>query len=192
MFKLLRLYLPILENPHFGKVDPELWLTQAVIDTGWLLIKRTSAEDYVRVVSAYKKDDDWLIGDDCGNSYHTTYSSLADQLVLELYTEMAQVLCSEVKKVKIFKAYNPFYLWMLFGQQKWVYTRTPTGWGRVTALTQTLHGFKVAYLEGGESKTISHAKLQPLKESLALLVPSAISSIFSFEDSYFYLTKVED
>lgn len=192
MTKLLRLYLPTLENPHFGKVDPELWLTQAVIDTGWLLIKRTSAEDYVRVVSAYKEDDDWLIGDDCGNSYRTTYSSLADQLVLELHTEMAQVLCSEVKKVKVFKAYNPFYLWMLFGQQKWVYTRTTTGWGRVTALTQTLHGFQINYLDDRKSKTMSHTKLQPLKESLALLVPSAISSIFSFEDYYFYLTKVEE
>lgn len=192
MAKFTQLTMPTLDDPTaLQKINPELWLTQEVLDTAWVRLKDSPNEV---VGSALKDGDDWVINTQWGNTHHTTYSSLSDLLMLHIDPDIVRVLKLKANnEVDLLKEFNPLWLWGLFSPLHWVFTIPDERPYRVTAVQYAEKGFSLFYNVGPYSNTcLSSVKnLKHLSNSLVLMIPENVLEIFSAKGQFPHLISNE-
>ena len=187
MAKLPQLTMPTLDDPTaLQKINPELWLTQEVLKTGWVRLKDKPNEV---VEYAFEEGDDWVINTHWGTTHRTTYSSLPDLLMLHIDSDIVRVLKLKANnEVDLFKEFNPLWLWGLFSPQHWVFTAPTCGGSLRVLLIQAVEdGFTIHPLAGAVFNPLKVKRFTHLANQLALNIPDPVLEIFSAKGQFPYL-----
>ena len=185
MPKFTQLTMPTLDDPTaLQKINPELWLTQEVLKTGWVRLRDAPS---VVVTYAAKRFGTWELYTLDSDSISTTCNNLRDLLMLHIDPDIVRVLKLKANnEVDLFKEFNPLWLWASFGRFHWVLTAANGGrQHRVVSIKPTKKGFSINPADGFNSLEVN--KFTHLANHLTLNVPEPVLEIFSAKGQFPHL-----
>lgn len=185
MAKFTQLTMPTLDDPTaLQKINPELWLTQEVLKTGWVRLRDTPS---AVVTYAAKRFGTWELYTLDSESISTTCTNLPYLLMLHIDPDIVRVLKLKANnEVDLFKEFNPLWLWASFGRFGWVFTAANGGrQHRVVSIKPTKKGFLINPAGGFNSLKVN--KFTHLANQLVLNVPEPVLEIFSAKGQFPYL-----